>query len=143
MSKKIIPKWRGIVRKGILEIFKRDAFVEYVKTFENKNVELIVKKESRIRSLEQNAYYWGCVIKLLCESTGDISDDMNNHLAQKFLKKVTPSGILTFRNPENLEPMEFEEYLAEIRPWASAPTEQGGMSVFIPLPNEVDYSEYL
>lgn len=120
-----------------------DAYIEYIKTFENKNVELVVKKESRIRSVEQNAYYWGVIIKLLCEATGDIPDDMHNHLSLKFLKRATPSGITTFRNTSELEPMEFEEYQSQIRAWASIPKEQDGMAVFIPLPNEIDYSEYL
>ena len=103
----------------------------------------MLRDEKKVRSHDQNAYYWGVVLKLICDFTGDMPEDMHNALGIKFLKKITKSGLETRRSTADLETMEFEEYLSQIRAWSSIPADQGGLAVFIPLPNEVDYSEYL
>lgn len=36
---------------------------------------------------------------------------------------------------------DFSEYCAKIRMWASIPTDQGGLGIYIPEPHEVVYDD--
>jgi ATP-dependent phosphoenolpyruvate carboxykinase len=92
-------------------------------------------KENRgKRSLNENAYYWGVVVKILSDYTGDTPDDMHEVLKAKFLKTVVNFGgeeLVMSKHTWNLTTKEFEEYLEQIRIFA-----QTELDVKIPLPNE-------
>lgn len=105
-------------------------------------VELSIRRNNR--SDRQNDYYWGVVIPLLCEhfeyvksDAGRVrysKDDMHDALKCKFLLKLdSENGLARVGSTATLTTVEFEEYLTDIREWAS--TE----GVFIPEPNEEIY----
>ena len=130
------PIFRAIIQKGKVVFDQVDLFNSYLTGLEGKEIEVIVRRKKKSRSLPQNAYYWGVCIKLLCETTGYIEsgDDEKMHIALKmmFLQDKTRK-ILTLRSTTELSTTEMETYLESVRHWAL--TE---LNCFIPLPNEID-----
>lgn len=94
------------------------------------------------RSGQQNRYYWGVVIELLSEHTGFDREEMHEVLKHKFLRKtvwihkkdgVEEQSVIT-KTTTSLTTKMFEEYLSQIRQWASA-----DLGLFLPEPNEVSH----
>ena len=82
------------------------------------------------RSLNQNKYYWGVIIKMLGDEFGYIAEEMHDALRMRFLQ-VHTNKLPTIKSTTELSTKEMEEYLSKIRQWAS---EEG---IFLPLPNEI------
>jgi hypothetical protein len=93
-------------------------------------------KANRKRSLSQNAYYWGVVIKIIADHSGYTSHEVHQWLAGEFLS-YQKAGRLFAKSTTELDTMEFERYLERCRIWAQ--TEQ---DLRIPLPNEVTDEMY-
>ena len=94
---------------------------------------LVVKKKKR-RSLSQNSYYW-LTMKLIGEDLGYFAEEMHTVFAIMFLKKIINIGthsIESYRSTTKLTTVEFEEYLQNIRIFASSE-----LGIFVPLPNEI------
>lgn len=92
------------------------------------------------RSNNQNRYYYGVCIRLLCEHTGYTPEEVHEVLKHKFLRKTlwiqhNHEGVKEMteitRSTISLKTKEFEEYLTSIRQWASL-----CLGVNIPEPNE-------
>jgi hypothetical protein len=103
--------------------------------------ELIIRKPKKGRSSNQNRYYFGVVLRLLSDHTGYSVDDLHetmksmfNPLRLEFNTKKGTEAIRASKSTTELTTVKMEEYLSQIREWASQ-----SLGVFIPLPNEVDY----
>jgi len=103
--------------------------------------ECIVRKVKKQRSLNQNSYYWGVVIKIMAQELGYTDNEMHQVLGEFYLsydKKVFKGSKPEFgdirqtfiKSTTELSTIEFENYLENCRRLAS---ENG---IFIPLPNE-------
>ena len=97
-----------------------------------------IRKAKKPRSLNQNSYYWGVLIKQFSIDTGYTEQESHQLLGRQFLK-YTKKDIEFTRSTTELSTIEFENYLEQCRMLAS---EQG---IMIPLPNEVteDYINQL
>lgn len=95
-----------------------------------------VSKRRQSRSLNQNAYYWGVVVKMLAEEFGYDPQDMHEALKYKFLAssiQLENGEFLFFpKQSSELNTIEFEDYLEKIRIWAIME-----FNILIPLPHEV------
>ena len=121
----------GRVEGGRLKLVNENAFREQVKTLDGKDVELCIRKKKRSRSTNQNAYYWGVVIKLLANHCGYTDEEMHEALKFQFLRV---DGIIpTVRSTSDLTTSEFLEYISFIQVWAS-----DTLGVYIPDPNELE-----
>lgn len=103
--------------------------------FNGKDVQVAINLPKNPRSMNQNNYYWGVVIEILADFTGYIQDEMHEVLKGKFLsdeKEIAGEQIRFSHSTAELNTTEFEEYLKDIREWASV-----ALDCFIPLPNEV------
>jgi len=127
------PIFLASIKNGELVFNNLRKFEDYLIPFEDKEVEVIVRKLKKERSNEQNRYYWGVVIKLLSEHIGYIDEEMHEALKLKFLRDDSRK-IPTLRSTTDLTTIEFEEYLEKIRIWAAQE-----LNCYIPLPNEVDF----
>jgi hypothetical protein len=95
--------------------------------------------DKKIRSNNQNKYYWGVIIPKLSELTGYTKDEIHEILKFKFLSsslkiwnksgEFDSYGIL--KSTTDLDTKEFETFLSEVREWASI-----RLNCFIPEPNE-------
>lgn len=97
-------------------------------------------KEMKMRSLPENRYYFGVVVKVLSDHLGYTLNEIHDILKNMFLSEVryvdTKKGIKEIRVPKStteLTTISFEQYLSDIRQWASVE-----LSCYIPVPNETE-----
>lgn len=91
------------------------------------------------RSMPQNSYYWGVVIEIISEHTGYPKHEVHEILKNKFLSKIVwldkkagkKEMVLVSRSTSDLTTKQFENFLSEVRTWASAE-----LGCYIPEPNE-------
>lgn len=83
--------------------------------------------EKKIRSNPQNRYYHGVVVPILSEFLGYTNEEMHEVLKHKFLRLMaffpTKSGgenVWITKSTADLDTKCFEEYLSQIRIWASS-----------------------
>lgn len=96
-----------------------------------------IQKSKRIRSLRQNKYYWGVLVKGLSMHTGYTSDETHQELAKMFLG-YDNNGKRFVRSTTKLNTFDFEQYLTKCRVWAL-----DNMNIEIPLPNAVTEEIYI
>ena len=122
------------VTQGKLVHQKR--FDEILKYFEGKKVKITFDNPKR-RSKDQNAYYFGIVLKLLAEHTGYTTDEMHEICKYKFLgidnKEIEGESIPIINSSRTLSTSDFMGYLEEIKQWAAT------LNVVIPDPNQEDF----
>lgn len=90
------------------------------------------EKETKIRSAQQNRYYWGVVCKLISDHTGYTSDEVHQILTKEFLSYDKPKHRFVL-STSKLKTAEFEAYMEDCRRFAAEKAQ-----VYIPLPNEPD-----
>lgn len=97
---------------------------------------LEVKVHRRKRSLAQNAYYWGVVLKVLGQHIGDSAEALHKDMASRFLPHMIryPNGEMRIVPGQTSESntLEFSQYIEKIRNFA-----QTTLGCYIPEPNEV------
>jgi hypothetical protein len=98
-----------------------------------------MKPYKKIRSDEQNRYYWGVLVKTIATELGYFPEEMHEVFKQKFLKGSSLTfGATVYEiapSTSKLSSTEFEEYQDRIREFAASK-----LHIFVPLPNEVDVS---
>lgn len=110
--------------------------------FEGQSVELTIRKKKKYRSSPQNRFYHGVVVpsvKYAMEAKGfflQSNEAVHELLKFKFLKGEilnVASGELipTIGSTTRLSTIDFEDYLTQIRAWASS-----CLDCIIPEPNE-------
>ena len=134
------------IEDGEMTIEEPEALKKFVAK-KSGRVFVTVQHMKKPRSNNQNKYYWGVVITLISEHTGEDPQDVHAFLGGKFLSQVieistkgqvTDSVSITTSTTE-LSTTEFESYMKKSRSWASM-----FLSVFIPDPNECaeDFAEF-
>lgn len=114
--------------------------------YEGKRWCIVLDKEKRNRSLEQNNYYYGCVLEsvyLFLRGCGDETDKAQLHsmIANKFLQYeyVGYGGqILGFqtKSTADLSTDEFTKFIEDVRKWAAET-----LAIDIADPNKNDRSK--
>lgn len=122
----------GTIEKGRIVLTDQSLFTQAKASLEGKEIQLTLTLKKKDRSLNQNRYYHGVVVKTLSDFTGYEREEMHDSLRMLFLRdesKVIP----TLRSTTDLTTVEMEEYLAEIRRWAAK-----DLNCFVPEPNEIE-----
>lgn len=135
----INPIIKGEIKDGQFEESVVDQFFREVTSLPDDVYEITIKKPIKSRSIAQNAYFHGVVVKLLSDETGTEFDDMKDLLKTKFLNKdiVVNDKVYTIvRHSANLSTVEFEDFARRCREFGDS------LNIFIPLPGEVDISQY-
>lgn len=105
---------------------------------ETQKINIEIQKQKMTRSIRQNRYYWGVVLKIVADELGYFPEEMHHCFATMFLKKIIKIGdreVETYNSTTRLKTDEFEDYLEKIRIFAAKE-----LGIIIPLPNEViDY----
>jgi hypothetical protein len=121
------------IQDGKFTYQEPDLLADKIRKLEGKEVWVSLVKKTDSRSPNQNRYYWGVVIKILAQELGYLDQEVHDSLKAKFL--TNHSGALPkVESTTNLNTLEFEEYLEQVRTFAS--TE---LNIFIPLPNEAPF----
>jgi hypothetical protein len=127
---------QGKVSDGV-----RQSLQQALKSLDGKIAKITIEERKKVRSLSQNAFYWGCIIPpivtLLREYGNDVDGDDTHEFLMENVGKLNKNIVLLDGEVKTvsgssaiLKPMEFEEYLTKVRSFAA---EHG---VILPLPNE-------
>lgn len=92
---------------------------------------LEVVKSKNIRSLNQNRYYWGVIVKMIADETGYMMDEVHQILKGEFLRYERDGKTFT-RSSSALNTLEFEQYGEKCRLFAAE-----NLGLTIPLPHEI------
>lgn len=111
--------------------------------FLGKEVELVIREHKKTRSNRQNAYYWGVVVAMIAEQSGNrsprsVHEDLSEYFGLKeerenIFGEVSIITVSTTR----YNTKQFEEYLEKLRLFAL-----DFYGINIPLPNEVDIPDF-
>jgi hypothetical protein len=127
----IVPVYTGYASGGK---FHPDNYPAWEKAFyphDKRRVSVTVARERKVRSTKENNYYHGVCIKMISDSTGQSPESVHDAMRMMFLKVTYDNGMESIRSTTKLSTCEMEEYLTNIRQWASE-----FLSLFIPLPGE-------
>lgn len=105
-------------------------------------IKITVEKKRNTRSLNQNAYYWGCIVQFYVQGIDDMwgekigSDQAHEDLKREcnWYEKVneeTSEVKRFFKSTADLTTTEFEEYLERCRRFILE-----YFTITVPLPNE-------
>nr|DAR29731.1 MAG TPA: Putative HNHc nuclease [Caudoviricetes sp.] len=134
MAKNKYVLFASIDEEGRLTFDNAAEFAKARGLLRGRQVQVLIEPRKKPRSLQENGYYWGVVLELLSKWSGYSKEEMHDALRGKFLCVFSQSvGLEMSKSTSALSTVEFEQYLSDVRQWAS---EQG---VFIPLPNEEIY----
>ena len=113
--------FHGRVIEGKIKLDDPTAWRALLYGFEGKEVELRLCRYRQMRSLSQNAYYWGVVIALLGEYCGYDPDQLHDALKLKFLvdRQNEQYGLVKVRSTSDLDTAEMTEYIEQVRRWAA------------------------
>ena len=133
-------KQYGSIKDGKLILANRKRFEEDLRGFKDCQVEIVIKKKNR-RSLPQNRYYWGVVVKEIQLRMIDLGNEVDEETVHEFLKDkfnkvdvIGPGGeVIDMMGGSTTEMNkdDFSCYVDKIIRWAAAVLE-----IVIPLPNE-------
>lgn len=126
---------------GLLHIHNRARFIEEVKGFTGKEVEIIVQRKRRLRSIPLNRYYWGVVVKMLRDRLEELGHEVSLEIVHDFLKSrfnykefVNEKTGEVFALPQTTTQMtntEFMMYMEKVKVFAASV-----LDLSIPDPNE-------
>lgn len=118
----------GYVQDGKLVIQNRNRLEEDLRHFKPCDVIVTIKKRGR-RSILQNAYYWGVIVKEIQLRLRELGNDVDTDAVHEFLKgkfhteQVVTEQAEVFDIPKSTTEMnkdEFSEYIERIKEWASS-----------------------
>jgi hypothetical protein len=124
----------GQITKGKLHVRGWKPF-----TWRDGEVTITVERKRATRSVLQNAWYWGQVLRLLAEHTGYTVDELHDYCKQRFNPKrlVLCDGWGEVKDEQRigqstreLNRITFGEYCEAIRQWA-----REDLGVVIPDPD--------
>ncbi len=134
--------FNGTTKNGFKIYRSKDFKREILEAFPDKDIVIKVERKKKKRSIHQNSFYWGVVIKLMTEffkGEGIARNEQETHsiLSYKFLKvvvsvdKETGEAIERVKSTTELSTVDFMEYILNIQTWAME-----FFNIDIPDPNE-------
>lgn len=136
-------KLRANILNGKLDFTGSRQWVkERIKLLQDGEYTVEIKKYKKQRSIDQNRYYWGCIVQLVYDGLRDAGydeirnpEDAHDMIKEMFFKKIIFSEqkgeLAMVQSSTNFSTAEFEEKMQSIRQWA-----QEFLNINIPLPNE-------
>lgn len=106
---------------GRLELDNRGEFSKAMRTFKRGRVTVRVEIDRPKRSNRANRYYFGAVLKLIAEHTGDEPLDLHESLKRKFTQPIVldvlGEQILVWRTSDD-DSQEFYDFVEAVRHFA-------------------------
>ena len=122
------------VREGKLYPSEPARWAAAMAKLSGKKVTVLLSRERKSRSGQQNRYYWGVIVAAISEWSGYEAEEVHEILKGLFLRRpvLLPTGeeLEAARSTTGLTTVEAEEFYERCRKWAA---EQG---LYLPLPNE-------
>jgi len=136
-----VLKYTATVTDSGLHLHNRKRFDKEVLAFAGKDVEVMIHRPRSKRSGQQNRYYWGGVVPIVCRGLNDVGyriseAETHEYLKASFLKdsivnEKTGELLPMIGSTRKLTTVEFMEYIQDIQRWAAE-----FLGIEIPDPNE-------
>jgi len=134
MPSTIIPKLKAKIEKCQLIFDDKEKYENWLFQLNDSEVEVIIREPKKIRSPQANRYYFGVVLKLISEHTGESVEDLHNHFSFKWLGTTGKSGKLVSRkSTATLTKKEFTDYLERVMLWG-----ERFLEITFPEPETID-----
>lgn len=150
-EKKFYPKFKGKVSGGVVIYEDQSSYEMYLSTMDGQEVETVTKPPSKERSRHEEKFYYGVVVKMVSEEMCVPPQEAHTLMAKMFLtiEDQSPVGYRYERvqSTTELSDKAYRAYWNQCIAWAALPatgeglTVNSGLSLYIPMPNEVDYSQ--
>jgi len=119
-------------KDGLIEFSNKNALFQFLVKLEGKSLWVEIQDAREKRSLDQNAWYWGVVLKTIAESVGHTENELHEIFKRMFL----PPKTLEYRGREikipgtttELSKGDFSEYIEKVR------AEVSSLGIIIPDP---------
>lgn len=124
------------IKDGKVRLRNRNAFDKHVSTLKG-DVVVAVGKRRKKRSNPQNAWYWGCILKLMSETTGHTPEELHEAMKQRFNCKAISVGRQVVPVPgttTGMSTMEFSDFIERVRAFAAT-------ELNIPIPDPQSFYE--
>lgn len=134
-------RWKCTVKGGKLVLPNSVDFERHIQAFEDKHVEVTVKKWEPFSTDKQFAYYYGVVLHIISEHTGHTRDDLDSILKHKFLYEFVTMGDTIERrllSKNEVSKQRFSEYIEQVIQWATT-----SLGLTIPGPDEATWESYV
>lgn len=113
----------GKLIEGTVRLTNKKIFDKTLAQYDDCNIIVEVRREKNKRTLDQNAYYWGVVLKTISIDTGHTEQELHDILKSFIPKKTLPFikkdgsivNIPVPRSTTELSTGEFSEYIERIR----------------------------
>lgn len=105
--------------KGKLILRDPQAFAIWIKTLGDGFVTVSVAKKKEKRTLNQNAWYWACVVGIPARFFGYSDEEMHDAYKYIFLRKEAPGKPTTLGTTTNMTTEQFAEYCERCRQFAA------------------------
>ena len=109
---KVKPIFFGEIIDGKIKLKLRDAFSNYLKTLEGKEIELRVERKKKGRTKSQNSYYW-LILTFIGDQVGAEAEDLHTTFKAEFLIDRTKKFPIV-RSTTTLDTLEFIQYIEKI-----------------------------
>ncbi len=127
------PILYGKVERGKLVLDYPTQFVVRLASLEGKRVEVIVRRETKTRSNQQNRYLWGIVYAIISDSTGYDPEQVHDAMKIKFASKHLENDLTITERISKMDTVRMTQYIDDIKRWASE-----FLNCYIPDAGEVD-----
>lgn len=131
---------KAVQRCGCLMFDDPFAVRDYIRSFGDKALEVVIRPFKETRSVRQNRYYWSVVIGMIADHTGMAENDVHEAMKQMFLSRVVMvpveggvREVVVSDSSSIIKTHEFSEYVAKIQQWASEE-----LNIDIPDPERVE-----
>ena len=117
----------GVITTGRL-VAPMDTLRAVARGWPDGDVTLTMKRKTRNRRLQQNRWYWGCVLALISETTGYEPEELHEFFKLKYFPKAVTladgNGVICDEGviggtTTRLDTAEFGEYCERIRRFAA------------------------
>lgn len=134
----MVPIHQGRIENGNLRLENPARYELWLALLNGKDVEVIVRKKRKQRSLRANRYYWGVVIKMIADFLGYAPEECHEALKRKFLGEVEDRyGLKRVATTTTLTTIEFiDAYTEPIKRWAAE-----FLKLYIPDPDHVEWQD--
>jgi hypothetical protein len=113
------PILYGKVERGKLVLDYPEQLVVRLASLEGKRVEVIVRKETKTRTSQQNRYLFGVVYAIISDCTGYDPEQVHDAMKVKFASQHLDNGLVITERTSKMTTERMTQYIDDIKRWAA------------------------
>lgn len=137
MAKRLKKKIKSVF--DLDDVYRKSLSI-YDKLKEGQSITVYIVDSKPVRTIPQNKYYWGIVVKYIAEYLGYDSNEVHEILKYKFYYKDynTKEGVIRVgQSTSSMNKQEFTVYIDSIREWAN-----DTLNVYIPTVEDLNQADF-